>query len=705
MTERLYERRGRVALIQLDNPPVNGLSYLLRRHLLAAVNAAAADATVAALVIHGSGETFCGGADINELDSPLAAREPNLPSLVALLEDCSKPTVAAIAGLCLGGGVELALGCHFRIAQSKARIGLPEIHLGLIPGAGGTQRLPRAIGVERALNLILSGRPVAAASLADSVLFDLVVEDDVLAVAVAYAGGVAAEGRPRKRLGEREIDATGLDFFFQFAHENVRSGPEPRQARRAAVEAVEAAVKHGLAEGLAREQRLFWNLLATPESAALRHAFMAERNCGKIPALAGIAAPAPVERAGVVGAGTMGSGIALCFLNAGLPVTLVEADGEALERGRGLIRQAWEAQVKKGRLTPEQMAELEARLTVAMDYAALANADLIVEAVFEDMGVKEAVFKRLDQVARPDAILASNTSTLDLNRIAAFTGRPGQVLGLHFFSPAPVMKLLEVVRGDATAPEVLAAALALARRIGKTAVLSGVCDGFIGNRMLNEYLRMAAFLVDEGATPWQVDAALEAWGMAMGPFRMSDMAGNDIGWAIRKRMYVERPKLRFSALPDRLCEAGRFGQKRGAGWYRYPPGERRGLPDVEVDVMIAEYRARLGIAPRVIGASEIVERCIYALVNEGARILQEGIALRASDIDVTYLCGYGFPRHRGGPMQYADEIGLYRVARRMEQFSALPGGDREFWQPAALLAHLAASDGGFAAHDAQGARQ
>jgi 3-hydroxyacyl-CoA dehydrogenase len=427
----------------------------------------------------------------------------------------------------------------------------------------------------------------------------------------------------------------------------------------------------------------------------LRHAFFAERAAAKIPGIAEGTQPRRVESVAVIGAGTMGGGIAMNFLNAGIPVTILETSQAALDKGLGTVRRNYEGSLKKGRLTPQKLEQILARLTPTLDYTAIAQADLVIEAVFEDMAVKQAVFEKLDATVKPGAILATNTSTLDVDRIAAFTRRPQDVVGMHFFSPANVMKLLEVVRGAKTAPDVLLTVMQVAKKIGKTAVVSGVCDGFIGNRMVEQYLRQAFFLLEEGASPQDVDRALEQFGMAMGPFRMSDLAGNDIGWAIRKRRYVEKPQVIYSKIADRLCELGRFGQKTGLGWYRYVPGRRDALPDPEVDALIAAFRKERGIVPRKIAADEIIERCIYALVNEGARILEEGIALRASDLDLVYLTGYGFPMWRGGPMFYADTVGLYSVVRSMARFATQPGGDAAFWQPARRLAELAAAGKGF----------
>ncbi|HET9449760.1 MAG TPA: 3-hydroxyacyl-CoA dehydrogenase NAD-binding domain-containing protein, partial [Aggregicoccus sp.] len=491
----------------------------------------------------------------------------------------------------------------------------------------------------------------------------------------------------------------GLAALCAAARDRIAAQRPVPPAPLRAVDAIEAAAGP-FAEGLALERRAFLELLESPESQGLRHAFLAERAASKLPDVPESTPVREVRRVAVVGAGTMGGGISMSFLDAGLPVVLLETKQEALQRGVATIRRNYEARVQKGKLAQEAYERRMALLTPTLDAAALGDADLVIEAVFEELGVKEQVFRRLDAVAKPGAILATNTSTLDVNRIAAFTGRPQDVLGMHFFSPAHVMKLLEVVRGERTAKDVLATVMALARRLKKTAVVSGVCDGFIGNRMIEQYFRQAGFLLEEGASPAQVDGALERWGMAMGPFRMSDLAGNDISWAIRKRRYVEKPALRYSKTADLVCELGRYGQKTGAGWYDYAPGKRDALPSPVVEALLARHRAALGLTPRSIDDEEIVHRLVYALVNEGARLLEEGIASRASDIDLVYLSGYGFPAHRGGPMHYADEQGLARVVQTLARFAANPHDDAAFWQPAPLLARLAAEGRGFATRPA-----
>lgn len=685
-----YQEHGAVAVIALDSPPVNGLGFEVRTGIAEGIDRAQGDPAVQAIVIIGSAELFSGGADIRELNTPKVTTEPTLNTVIRIVEASPKPVIAAVGGICMGGGLELALGCHYRVATPTAQVSQPEVKLGLLPGAGGTQRLPRAIGVEAALNMIVSGTTVPAAQLRGTGLFDALVDGDLLEGAIAFARKVIAEERPARRLRDVTIDYPNAEAFFQFARNSVAAVAKSLPAPRKCVDAVAAAVSESFDEGLRTERELFMQLMQTPESRALRHAFFAERAAARYPGLPEDTAPRKIEDIAVIGAGTMGSGITMNFLSAGIPVRLLEMSQPALDEGVAAIRKKYEASLKKGKLTPEVLERNMSLLRPTLTYDDVATADLVIEAVFEDMAVKTKVFETLDRTVKPGAILASNTSTLDLDRIAVVTARPQDVIGMHFFSPANVMKLLEVVRGKATANDVLLTVMRLARRIGKTAVISGVCDGFIGNRMVEQYLRQALFLLEEGASPVQVDRALESFGMAMGPFRMSDLAGNDIGWAIRKRRYIEKPEMLYSRIADRLCELGRFGQKTGLGWYRYEPGRRDAIPDPAVDAMIAAHRGEIGITARAIRDGEIVERCILALVNEGARLLEEGIAVRASDIDVVYLTGYGFPRHRGGPMFHADALGLYNVVRAMHRLAANAHGDATFWQPAPLLAKLAA---------------
>jgi 3-hydroxyacyl-CoA dehydrogenase len=684
-----FQLHDRVAVIALDNPPLNGLNHELRTGVATGIDKASADAAIDAVVILGAGKAFSSGADIREFNTPKSTAEPSLRTLIRIAESSAKPVVAAIGGICMGGGLELALGCHFRVASPGAKIALPEVKLGLLPGAGGTQRLPRAIGVEAALNMIVSGATVSPEGFKDTKLVDAIIVDDLLEGALAFARKVVAERRPLTLLRDVKIDYPNADAFFQFARNSVGPLTKNYPAPLKCIDAVAAAVAKPLDEGLAFERALFMQLVQTPESRALRHAFFAERAAAKITDVPEKTPARPIASVAVIGAGTMGGGITMNFLSAGLPVTLLETTQEALDKGVATIRRNYEGSVKRGKLTAEKLQQTIALLKPTLSYDDIRNADLVIEAVFEDMAVKQAVFEKLDAAAKAGAILATNTSTLDVNKIAAFTKRPEDVVGMHFFSPANVMKLLEVVRGSKTAGDVLVTVMQVAKKINKTAVVSGVCDGFIGNRMIEQYLRQAMFLLEEGASPGQVDRALERFGMAMGPFRMSDLAGNDVGWYIRKRRYSEKPNVVYSRIADRLCELGRFGQKTGLGWYRYEAGKRDAMPDPAVDALIVGYRKELGIESRKIADDEIVERCILALVNEGARILEEGIAQRASDIDMVYLAGYGFPLYRGGPMLYADTLGLYNVVRSMVQLSREARVDAAFWQPAPLLARLA----------------
>ena len=641
-----YEVRGEVAVITLTNPPVNGLGHETRRGIAEGLARALGDAAVKAVVLTGAGKAFSGGADIREFNSPKAGLEPSLPSLILAIEASAKPVVAALHSVAMGGGLELALGCHYRVAAAGCKIALPEVKLGLIPGAGGTQRLPRVLGLETALNLIVSGEPVLSEQLVKlpgQALIDKLVDGDVVGAAVAFAREKSAV-RPLPKVRDLKVSHPNAQAFLQFARNTVGAMSRNFPAPLKAVDAVAASMTMKIDEGLLYERALFMGLMITPESKALRHAFVAERATSKIPDVPDDTPTRPIAKVAVIGAGTMGGGIAMNFLNAGIPVVMLEMKQEALDKGLGIIRKNYDAQVKKGKLKQDKL----------------------------------------------DQRMAALTSTLDVDRIAAFTKRPQDVIGMHFFSPANVMRLLEVIRGRETAKDVLATVMKLGKQIKKTTVVSGVCDGFIGNRMIEQYSRQAGFLLEEGATPQQVDKAMEKFGMAMGPFRMGDLAGNDVGWYIRKRRYVEKPEVRYSKTADLLCELGRFGQKTGAGWYDYVPGKRDAIPSTVVVDMIEKHRATLGIAPRKIGDEEIVGRLVYALVNEGAKIVEEGIALRASDIDMVYLTGYGFPLHRGGPMNYADQVGLYNVVAAMKRFAANPHDDAGFWHPASLLARLAA---------------
>lgn len=693
-----YKLHGSIAVMTLNNPPVNGLNFATRQALTNGLAQANHDSAVTAIIITGAGKAFSGGADIKELGSTLAFKEPNLPSVIFALEQSTKPVLAALHSAALGGGLELALGCHYRMAAPGTSIAMPEVKLGLLPGAGGTQRLPRVLGVEVALNMITSGEPVFSELLAavpGQKLFDKLATsaDTLLDEALVFAHQIveqrAAQAAPAWPL-VRNYDCKHPqgEAYFQFVRNMVGGMSKNFPAPLKCIDAVAAATQKTFEAGLAFERALFRGLMVSPESAALQHIFFAERAASKI---ADVAAGTPlrtIQSVAVVGAGMMGGGIAINFLNAGFPVKILETRPEALERGVAQIRKNYEAQIKKGKLSQAKCDQRMALLSTTLNYQDLAEMDLVIEAVFEDINVKETVFKQLDAVVKSGAILASNTSTLDLNKIAAFTQRPQDVVGLHFFSPANVMKLLEVVRGAQTAKEVLATVMDIAKKIKKTAVVAGVCDGFIGNRMIEQYARQAGFLLDEGANPAQIDQALEAFGFAMGPFRMSDMAGNDIGWAIRQRKQLAQPALKYSKTADLLCELGRFGQKTGAGWYDYLAGQREPQTSLVVQEMLVKHRAYLGVTPRQISDEEIVQRLVYALVNEAAFILEEGIASKASDIDMVYVMGYGFPVWRGGPLHYASQVGLFNVLQSMAHFAKNPLDDAAFWQPAPLLCRL-----------------
>lgn len=645
--------------IVLDNPPVNTIAHAVRGALFAAIADAQTDNAVKSIVIRGDGRMFSAGADISEFDSPLV--EPNLPQVIDAIEASEKPVLAAIHGSALGGGLEVALGCHYRIATADARLGLPEVLIGILPGAGGTQRLPRLVGVEAALSMIVSGNPMGADKALEAGLIDKLASDaSTLAVeAIAYAGTLET---PR-RTGARGVSAAP-GVFAKFADDNAQKIGH-LDAPKACIEAVEAATRLPLAEGQKKEQALFAGLVAGNQAKALRHVFFAERVAARIDDLPNEVTLRPISKVGIIGAGTMGGGISMNFLSAGIPVTIVEMEQAALDRGVGVVRANYEATAAKGRLTIQQVDAAMGLLTPTLDFAALSDCDLVIEAVYENMEIKKQIFTRLDGTVKPGAILASNTSFLSIDEIAAATSRPGDVLGLHFFSPANVMKLLEVVRGAETAPDVLATGMALARRIGKVAVVSGVCFGFIGNRMLIPRQENAEALLLEGATPEQIDRVHTDFGMPMGPFQMADLAGVDIGW--------HRDAARVESLQDALCAEGRWGQKTKAGYYDYDD-RRRPTPSAVVTRIVDNFRDSRGIAKRAISDEEIVVRTLYTMVNEGAKILEEGIAQRASDVDVVWNYGYGWPRYRGGPMFWADQVGLIKIVADLERYSDRIGG-------------------------------
>ena len=688
-TARLI-RHDDVGVIELDNPPVNALALGLRRGFEAALDAALADPGLVAIVLAGAGRLFCGGADLREFGTPAAAQPPATADLRSRMERASKPVVAAIHGSALGGGLEMALACHYRVAAAGTLLGLPEVRRGLLPGGGGTQRLPRLVGVATALEMIVGGEPVDAARARAIGLVDELVDGDVRAAAIAFARRRAAAGGPHPVVCARAATIDEPETFFRAQRERVAKQARGLEAPLECLACVEAATRLPFEEGIAFERARFRVLVEGTQSKALRHLFFAERAAARVPGIPQDLPTRPIRRVGVIGAGTMGGGIAMSLASAGLQVVQLEATREALERGRTAMSRHWGASVERGSLSSDEMARRLARVRGTLSYDDLADVDLAIEAVFEDMAVKKEVFARLDAACRPGAILASNTSRLDIDEIARATARPQDVIGLHYFSPAHVMRLLEVVRGAATAPDVIATSMAFGRATSKLPVLVGNCEGFVGNRMLSAYVREAGFLLEEGASPAQVDGALQRFGLAMGPFRMGDLAGLDIGWAGRKRAAATRPKhLRYSRVADRICELGRFGQKTGAGWYRYEAGSRTPVSDPLVEQIVRQCAEEAGILRRTVADQEIVERTVYALVNEGAKLLAEGIALRASDIDLVYVNGYGFPAWRGGPMCFADTVGLREVAGRVREFHARHG---EWWTPAPLLLELAAAD-------------
>ncbi len=677
-----YAVRDAIAVITMNNPPVNGLGNALRAGLMACLKKAESDPAVKGALIIGSAKTFSGGADIREFGKP--REKPDLFEVNDQQDAMSKPLVAAIGGFALGGGLELALGCHYRVALPRAQLGLPEVKLGILPGSGGTQRLPRVVPMAEALRMMTTGAPIPAEKAKELGLVDEIVTGDLLEGAMKFL----QEPRPIRRIRDMKAKIDGeAKAFFAKVREQVAKDSRGYPAPLEIVACAEAAATLPFDEGRKVERERFNRLVGTPESKALRHMFFAERQTSKIPDVPEDTRVRPVNRAAVIGAGTMGGGIAMCFANAGIPVTMVETAQEALDKGLEKIRANYAATVAKGRMAQPDMDKRMGLIHGTTNLAQTAEADIVIEAVFERMDVKQELFKKLDATVKKGAILATNTSTLDVDRIAAATSRPQDVIGTHFFSPANVMRLLEVVRASKTAKDVLATTMKLGKQLKKLPVVSGVCDGFIGNRMLEKYVQQSLFLLEEGATPAQVDGALQRWGMAMGPFTMYDMAGNDIGWEIRKRRAAERPEMVYSKFADRICEQGWFGQKTGRGWYRYEKGSRKPVADPEVEKLLDEYRKEIGVRPRKISDEEIIERCIFALANEGARILEEGIALRASDIDMVYLTGYGFPPYRGGPMFYADEVGLDKVLSSIKKFQS--GYQGAQWQPAPLLEKLA----------------
>jgi 3-hydroxyacyl-CoA dehydrogenase len=693
----LTSRDAEIGIITINNPPVNALSPGVPEGIAAAVEEFGADPEIQAIVLIGSGRTFIAGADIREFGKITAGgdkkRGPGLTSILDRIEKSTKPVVAAIHGTAFGGGLETAMGCHYRVAVASAQVGQPEVKLGIIPGAAGTQRLPRLAGVAKAVEMCAGGDPVKASDAHAAGIVDRIIEGDLLAGAVAFAREHAGKAPRRTRdLTDKLGTADDNAGIFAAAREASRKKQRNLIAPLAAIDAVEAATQLPFDEGVRREAELFQECLFSDQSKALIHVFFGEREVAKIPDIPRETPLIPINQAAVVGAGTMGGGIAMVLANAGIPVLLKEADAAALERGLATIRRNYDNSVKKGRFSQDVMDKRMALIQPVLTFDGFIKADLVIEAVFEGMELKKTVFAELNTVCRPDAILASNTSTLDIDEIASVTSRPEMVIGTHFFSPANVMRLLEIVRGQKTSHTVIATCMALSKRVGKVGVLVGNCRGFVGNRMFGPYRREAQFLVEEGAAVEAVDQALYDFGMAMGPLATGDLAGLDVGWRIRKEFKdAEDSTVRQPLAEDRLCEIGRYGQKTGAGWYRYDEA-RRPHHDPEVDRVVEECRKEAGITPREIGPEEIVDRTIYALVNEGARILEEGIALRSVDIDIIYLSGYGFPAYRGGPMFYADTVGLKKVYERVLEFERAHG---KLWTPVPLLKKLAEEGGKF----------
>ncbi|MFL9993903.1 3-hydroxyacyl-CoA dehydrogenase NAD-binding domain-containing protein [Paraburkholderia sediminicola] len=688
------ELRGKVLLVTIDHAPVNALSADVRRGLLAAIEAADADSGVEAVLIVGAGRNFIAGADIREFGKPPVP--PSLPDVCNRIEACAKPVVAAIHGAALGGGLEVALAAHYRLAVNGAKLGLPEVQLGLLPGAGGTQRTPRLIGAPAALDLILSGRHAGAKeALALGLIDRLGSSDDILAEGLAYVHELLAAHAPVRRtrdaaaLSDRAASLAAVATARAETTKKSRGLFSPLKI----VDAVEAAIEHAFEDGLRLERKLFLECIDSPQRAGLIHAFFAEREVLKAPETRE-AKPRALNKIGVVGGGTMGAGIAVAVLDAGLPVTMIERDDASLARGRAHIEKVYDGLIAKGRMSAEKKADVMSRWQGSTSYDALADADLVIEAVFEDLEVKKAVFAELDRVCKAGAVLATNTSYLDIDAIASSISRPADVIGLHFFSPANIMKLLEVVVPKQVSADVVATAFELAKKLRKTPVRAGVCDGFIGNRVLAVYRSAADAMMEDGASPYQIDAAVRAFGFPMGPFQVVDLAGGDIGWATRKRRAATRnPKARYVQIADRLCERGWFGQKTGRGFYLYPEGSRSGSPDPEVEAIIDAERERAGITPRTFTDEEIMRRYMAAMINEGANVVYEGIALRPLDVDVTFLYGYGFPRYRGGPMKYADTVGLATVLADIREFAK---EDPLFWQASPLLIDLVERGADFA---------
>ena len=686
----LRSTQGRIGILTVNNPPVNALAAAVRDGIKEGVEAFGKDGNIDAIVLIGGGRTFIAGADIREFGKP--PKGANLNDVIATMENCPKIVVAALHGTPLGGGLETALGAHYRVSLASTRVGLPEVHLGLLPGAGGTQRLPRLTGAKYALDAIIAGRHIPAPEAKSKGIVDAIVEGDLLAGAVAHAQMLVAQKAPRRRVRDLKATLETSDLFKE-TEKAIARRARGFKAPWSIIKCVQAAVELPFDEGLKRERELFLELLTSQESAAQRYYFFAEREAAKVLDVPADTAQREIKKAGIVGAGTMGGGIAMNFANAGIPVSLLEVKQEALDRGLKTIRTNYENTAKRGGMKAEDVDKRMALIKPTLTYDDLKDADVIIEAVFETMEVKEGVFKKLDEVAKPGAVLATNTSGLDVNQIANYTKRPGDVIGMHFFSPANVMKLLENVRGKATQKDVIATVMSLSKKIGKIPVLVGVCEGFVGNRMLRQRGIQSAYMLEEGALPQQIDKVIYDFGFPMGPFAMSDLAGNDVGWRIRQgKKEKEQRNVRYTGyIADAICELGRFGQKTGSGYFKYNLPDRTPIPDPEVERIIEETSKKLGITRRAISDQEILERCLYPMVNEGAKILAEGMAQRSLDIDVIWVNGYGWPVYRGGPMWWADNVvGLKTVHDALLKYRDASGDP--FWEPAPLLKKLVQED-------------
>lgn len=692
MSKIIYSVNKDIAVITLNNPPLNTFSWELRKDLVAAVEVAELDSTIKAIIIIGSERAFSSGAEISELFSHRVTLPPDVPAVADALELCSKPTIAAISGVAFGGGMEPALGCHYRVAAPDAKIGQLEITYGMVPGGGATQRLPRLVGVEKALNMIVFGKAYSAMDLKDSGLIDKIIEGDLLEGTLKFVQEILTKQSPIKRTRDIKISQANTEAFFQVTKQLVAGSVKNNPAAVKCIDAIEASVNLPFEKGMKVELDLWTETSKSPESKSLMHLFLAERDVASIPDVPSDTPLRKFDQIAVIGSGVMALGIVMSFINAKIPVVLLARSEQSLNNAVASIGKTYQDSLKKGKITEEQLEKTLALMTPTLSFDDLKNADFIIEAIIEDMQTKKELFKKLDTLAKPGAILVSNTSTLNLNQLADFTSRPQDVIGMHFFNPAHLMKLLEVVRGEKTAKDVIATTIALCKKIKKIGVVSGVCDGFIGNRIIFKYFSAANLLLEEGASPQQIDNVLEKWGMAMGPFKIQDIVGLDLLGSIRLRQYQETPDRIKDHVSDKLFSMGRFGLKTGNGWYHYEPGVRGVQIDPVVDEVLTQTRAELGIKARKITDEEIIHRCVFIMINEGAKILEEGIAIRSSDIDIVYVHGNGFPAFRGGPMNYGNTVTPYLVARTLKQYAQEKS---DFWQPSSLLLKLAETGGTF----------